>query len=54
MTATLPAVHGEVNPVDFVALETLRLFAPTAYEASASAVTPSCCRPTPAGPRPAC
>ena len=32
VTATLPAVHGEVNPVDFVALETLRLFAPVAYE----------------------
>ena len=32
VTATLPAVHGEVNPVDFVALETLRLFAPIAYE----------------------
>jgi predicted KAP-like P-loop ATPase len=32
VTATLPAVHGEVNPVDFVALEALRLFAPIAYE----------------------
>ena len=32
VTATLPAVHGEVNPVDFVALETLRLFSPIAYE----------------------
>jgi predicted KAP-like P-loop ATPase len=33
VTATLPAVSGEVNPVDFIGLETLRLFAPVAYEA---------------------
>ncbi|MGZ4272947.1 MAG: P-loop NTPase fold protein [Solirubrobacteraceae bacterium] len=31
--ATYPAVQGEVNPVDFVALETLRIFCPVAYEA---------------------
>ena len=30
---TYSAVKGEVNPVDFIALETLRLFAPDAYSA---------------------
>jgi predicted KAP-like P-loop ATPase len=33
VTATFSAVHGEVNPIDFTALETLRLFCPTAYDA---------------------
>ncbi len=33
VNATFPAVAGEVNPVDFVALETLRLFSPIAYDA---------------------
>jgi predicted KAP-like P-loop ATPase len=33
VAATLPAVRGEANPVDFVAIETLRLFCPVAYEA---------------------
>jgi predicted KAP-like P-loop ATPase len=33
VAATYPAVRGEVNPVDFVALEALRVFSPVAYEA---------------------
>lgn len=33
LSVTYPAVTGEVNAVDFIALETLRLFAPTAYDA---------------------
>jgi predicted KAP-like P-loop ATPase len=33
VTATYSAVRGEVNPVDFTALETLRLFCPPAYDA---------------------
>ena len=33
VNATFPAVAGEVNPVDFVALETLRLFSLIAYDA---------------------
>jgi predicted KAP-like P-loop ATPase len=33
VSATLPAVRGEVNPVDFVSVETLRLFSPIAYDA---------------------
>jgi predicted KAP-like P-loop ATPase len=28
---TYPAVQGEVNPVDFIAIETLRIFCPDAY-----------------------
>jgi predicted KAP-like P-loop ATPase len=32
-TATYGAVRGEVNPIDFTALETLRLFCPVAYDA---------------------
>ena len=32
-TATYAAVRGEVNPIDFTALETLRLFCPVAYDA---------------------
>jgi predicted KAP-like P-loop ATPase len=32
IAATFPAVRGEVNPVDFIALEALRLFSPVAYE----------------------
>lgn len=32
LTATYPAVAGEVNPVDFIALEFLRIFQPKAYE----------------------
>src|SRR4029078_11509072 len=31
--ATYGAVRGEVNPIDFTALETLRLFCPVAYDA---------------------
>src|SRR4051794_34732821 len=31
--ATYSAVRGEVNPIDFTALETLRLFCPVAYDA---------------------
>jgi predicted KAP-like P-loop ATPase len=31
LTVTFPAVKGEVNVVDFVALETLRVFCPVAY-----------------------
>lgn len=30
---TYPAVAGEVNPVDFIAIECLRVFVPTAYDA---------------------
>ncbi|HEY0389698.1 MAG TPA: P-loop NTPase fold protein [Gaiellales bacterium] len=33
VTATYTAVQGEVNPIDFTALETLRLFSPVAYDA---------------------
>jgi predicted KAP-like P-loop ATPase len=33
VAATFHAVRGEVNPVDFIALEALRLFSPAAYEA---------------------
>ena len=33
VTATHAAVQGEVNPIDFTALETLRLFSPIAYDA---------------------
>jgi predicted KAP-like P-loop ATPase len=33
LASTYPSVLGEVNPIDFTALETLRLFCPTAYEA---------------------
>jgi predicted KAP-like P-loop ATPase len=33
VTATFSAVQGEVNPIDFTALETLRLFCPIAYDA---------------------
>lgn len=32
LTVTYPAVKDEVNPVDFIAVETLRVFAPVAYE----------------------
>lgn len=31
LMVTFPAVRGEVNPVDFIALEFLRVFVPTAY-----------------------
>ncbi len=31
LIVTFPAVRGEVNPVDFIALEFLRVFVPTAY-----------------------
>jgi predicted KAP-like P-loop ATPase len=31
--ATLPAVRGEVNPVDFIVLETIRLYCRPAYDA---------------------
>jgi predicted KAP-like P-loop ATPase len=31
LSVTYAAVRGEVNPVDFVAIETLRIFAPEAY-----------------------
>ncbi len=33
VSSTYPSVRGEVNPIDFTALETLRLYCPTAYEA---------------------
>jgi len=33
VTATYPAVTGEVNPVDFIAIEALRVFVPAAYDA---------------------
>src|SRR5580704_1202423 len=33
IAVTFPAVLGEVNPVDFVAIESLRIFAPEVYEA---------------------
>ena len=33
LRVTYPAVHGEVNPVDFVAVETLRIFVPSVYDA---------------------
>jgi predicted KAP-like P-loop ATPase len=33
VAATYTSVRGEVNPIDFTALETLRLFCPVAYEA---------------------
>jgi predicted KAP-like P-loop ATPase len=33
VAATYPSVQGEVNPIDFTALETLRLFCPVAYHA---------------------
>lgn len=32
LTVTYPAIKGEVNIVDFVALETLRVFSPVAYD----------------------
>ncbi len=32
LAVTLPAVRGEVNPVDFIAIETIRLFAPHVYD----------------------
>jgi predicted KAP-like P-loop ATPase len=31
LSVTYPAVRGEVNPVDFIGIETLRLFCPDAY-----------------------
>ena len=31
LSVTYPAVQGEVNPVDFIAIETLRIFCPEAY-----------------------
>lgn len=33
VAVTFPAVMGEVNPVDFIAIESLRIFAPEVYEA---------------------
>ena len=33
VASTYTSVRGEVNPIDFTALETLRLFCPVAYEA---------------------
>ena len=33
LRATYPALEGEVNPVDFIALETLRLYSPQVYAA---------------------
>ena len=33
LIVTFPAVSGEVNPVDFIAVECLRLFSPEAYDA---------------------
>lgn len=33
LSVTYPAVVGEVNPVDFIAIECLRVFLPTVYEA---------------------
>lgn len=32
MLVTFPAVEDDVNPVDFIAVETLRIFAPAAYD----------------------
>ena len=32
LTITYPGVHGEVNPADFIAIETLRVFAPSVYD----------------------
>ena len=32
LTLTFPMVEGEVNPVDFIALETLRIFRPLVYD----------------------
>jgi predicted KAP-like P-loop ATPase len=32
LAVTFPAVRNEVNPVDFVAVETIRVFTPAAYE----------------------
>jgi len=32
LSVTYPAVKGEVNPVDFIAVETLRVFCPEAYD----------------------
>jgi len=32
LTVTYPAVKGEVNPVDFAAIEALRVFSPTVYD----------------------
>jgi len=32
LSVTYPAVKGEVNPVDFLAVETLRVFCPIAYD----------------------
>ncbi len=32
MSVTYPAVKGEVNPVDFIAIETLRVFCPMVYD----------------------
>ena len=32
LSVTYPAVKGEVNPVDFIAVETLRVFCPLAYD----------------------
>ena len=31
LSVTYPAVQGEVNPVDFISIETLRIFCPEAY-----------------------
>lgn len=31
LSVTYPAVQGEVNPVDFIGIETLRIFSPEAY-----------------------
>jgi predicted KAP-like P-loop ATPase len=33
LAVTYPAVRGEVNPVDFIAIECLRVFVPAAYDA---------------------
>jgi predicted KAP-like P-loop ATPase len=32
LSVTYPAVEGEVNPVDFIAIETLRIFCPVPYD----------------------
>ena len=32
LSVTYPAVEGEVNPVDFIAIETLRVFCPVVYD----------------------
>jgi predicted KAP-like P-loop ATPase/DNA-binding transcriptional regulator YiaG len=32
LSVTYPAVKGEVNPVDFIGIETLRVFSPIAYD----------------------